>query len=106
MIWSERQRTSIWSAPLGVDKLSDWISPSWLGFRKMEAMTKHWSHSVAFKTQGVLYGQSDRHSAVSSVRLERSHSARGYPKRTSAFGSGESIPSDCTGRRAVGARRR
>lgn len=33
--------------------MSDWHWPSLLGFRKMEAMTKHRSHSAAFKRQVV-----------------------------------------------------
>ncbi len=39
-----------WSAPLGVDRLAGGIDPL-LGFRRMEAMTKHRSHSAAFKRQ-------------------------------------------------------
>src|ERR1700753_468194 len=45
------KRAPYWSAPLGVDRISVWICPSLLGFRRMEAMTKHRSHSAAFKRQ-------------------------------------------------------
>ncbi len=33
--------------------MSDWDWPSALGFRRMEAMTKHRSHSAVFKRQVV-----------------------------------------------------
>ncbi len=48
---AEHQRKCVWSAPLAVDSLGDLDCPPLLGFWRMEAMTKHRSHSAAFKRQ-------------------------------------------------------
>lgn len=61
--------TPLWTASLAVDGLSELVRPSLLGFRRMEAMTKHRSHSAAFKRQvaaeflagETLHGLSQRH---------------------------------------------
>jgi transposase-like protein len=61
--------TSDWSAPLGVDGMKGLDWPVVLGFQRMKAMTRHRSHSAAFKRQvaqefiagETLHGLSKRH---------------------------------------------
>jgi|SRR5208283_5058350 len=102
MIWSEPPNSPQFEVrPLGVDRLSDWIPPSRLGFQKMSAMTKHWSHSVASSPK--------RDFAVRATAIRPSYfcdlsapapDAASLDERPPS-GAVKALPSDRIGRRAA-----